>query len=321
MYNAQRFLAAAMDSILQQTFTDFEFIIIDDCSTDNSVAIAQSYTDARIKLYRNEQNLGISRTLNKGIALAATPLIARMDADDISYPGRLQAQYDYMQQHPQCAMVSSTVRVVSEEGAFVREDKFESRFYYYNLNFVCWVYHPTVMYRKQAVQQVGLYNVPYAEDFELFWQLSRQFAIANLPQVLLDYRVTQQSLHQVLKKQEYADAHDAQVLRNIRYYTGLDFSMKRSHLQCLEHIFEPLLAEQSVGSIAECLGKLEYISRCIAQKPNPNLHVPDVQEAAMYKREFILNYFLQHLPTPKALALALKIGRPRAAVSALRRLL
>jgi glycosyltransferase involved in cell wall biosynthesis len=319
MYNAHRFLAAAIDSILQQTFTDFEFIIIDDCSTDNSVAIAQSYNDVRIKLYRNEENLGISRTLNKGIELATAPLIARMDADDISYPERLQLQYDYLQAYPACAMVSAAVRVISEAGDFIRVDKFDSRFSYYNLTFVCWIFHPTVMYRKQAVQQVGMYTVPYAEDFDLFWQLSRQFVITSLPQILLDYRVSDQSLHQVLKKKEYDLAHQAQVLRNIRYYTGPDFFFTAAQLQCLEHVFEPLLAAQDVSSIVECIRKLDYVSQCIARKENCNLNAQDVLDAAAHKRWHIISFYFDNLPVLKASWLAFRLRFFRLAVSKLRR--
>ena len=92
VYNAEKFLAEAIDSILQQSFSDFEFIIIDDCSTDSSVAIIESYKDVRIRLYRNDSNSGISYSLNRGIELATTELIARMDADDVSYPQRMQIQ-------------------------------------------------------------------------------------------------------------------------------------------------------------------------------------------------------------------------------------
>ena len=137
VYNAEKFLAEAIDSILQQSFSDFEFIIIDDCSTDSSVAIIESYKDARIRLYRNNVNSGISYSLNRGIELATTELIARMDADDVSYPQRLQIQYDYLLAHPECAMVSSLARMITEEKGVIRIDDFKSELYYYNLTFSC----------------------------------------------------------------------------------------------------------------------------------------------------------------------------------------
>lgn len=317
VYNAEKFLAEAIDSILQQSFSDFEFIIIDDCSTDSSISIIEAYQDARIKLHRNTTNSGISYSLNKGIELAATELIARMDADDISYPQRLQLQYEYLLAHPECAMVSSAARMITEEKEVIRIDDFKSELYYYNLTFSCWIYHPTVVYRKAAVQQAGMYSVPYAEDFELWWQLLRRFVITTLPEVLLDYRVTSQSLHQVQKRKEYTLAQQQQLLRNIRYYAGSEYSISENHIECLQHNFQPLLQEQSVSSVVECLHKLEYITDGILNKPNPNLNKEDVLTGLFYKRQFIAQYYINHLPKLKGALLAVKLGEFRNALSVL----
>ena len=92
VFNGEKYLREAIDSILNQTLTDFEFLIIDDGSRDNCVQIISSYSDPRIKFVRNDTNLGISKTLNRGIEMASAEYIARMDADDISYPTRLQKQ-------------------------------------------------------------------------------------------------------------------------------------------------------------------------------------------------------------------------------------
>src|SRR5688572_20082581 len=145
VYNAEKYLREAMDSILKQTLTDFEFLIIDDGSKDNSVDIINAYTDPRIRLVKNEHNLGISKTLNRGIEMASAELIARMDADDISYPARLQNQYDYFQKNPECALLSTWARMVTEDNEHIRTEKYRSRLHYYNLTFECWMYHPTVM--------------------------------------------------------------------------------------------------------------------------------------------------------------------------------
>lgn len=295
VYNAGKFLAEAIDSILGQTFEEFEFIIIDDGSTDNSVAIIHSYDDPRIRLYLNEANMGISATLNKGIGLARASLIARMDADDISYPNRLQVQYTYMLDNPDCALVSSMVKVVGEDGRFIRQDKMRSEHIYYNLTFICWLYHPTVMYRKETVQEVGLYAADYSEDFELFWQLTRKYRFYNLPEVLLDYRVTDQSLHQVLKKEEYESAQQQQVLRNLRYFAGSYYTIPSSFIQCYRHNFEPIIAEQNLGLWISCIRELDYITQCVLKKYNPNLEAESVKLAARYKREFIIKALAQHL--------------------------
>ncbi len=306
VYNAERFLAEAMDSVLQQTFTDFEFLILDDASTDNSVNIIRSYDDPRIRFYKNDKNMGISATLNRGISLANSDLIARMDADDICYPVRLQRQYDYITAHPECAMVSCWVRVITEDGSLVRQENFRSEFYYYNLTFECWIYHPTILFRKAAVLEICGYTVTYSEDFELFWQISRKYKIYNLPELLLDYRVTSQSLHQVQKKDEYEDAQHQQVVRNLRYYTTDSLSLPAAQVECLRHNFTPLLKKGTVRSIVESLTVLEKITSGILEKPNPNREPKAIIEAAFHKRRFILNYYFRHLPRHKALYLMVK---------------
>jgi glycosyltransferase involved in cell wall biosynthesis len=296
VFNSEKYLADAIDSMLAQTFADFEFLILDDGSTDNSVAIIQSYQDTRIRFYRNEKNMGITPTLNKGIELATTDYIARMDADDISYPDRLQKQFTYLKAHPDCALVSALVRVISEDGQFIRQDRFKSELFYYNLTFSCWIYHPTVMYRKQAVEKVKRYSTAYAEDYELFWQLSRHFKLYNLPEVLLDYRVTDQSLHQVLKKQEYEIAEQEQVLRNIRYYTSSDFSIPSDYIECYRFNFQPLLSEQKVSRIVACVKALDFINQAILPKENVNRDVRAIKKAAQYKRRYILAFFFKNIP-------------------------
>ncbi|RNI24547.1 glycosyltransferase family 2 protein [Rufibacter latericius] len=308
VYNSEKFLAAAIESILHQTFQDFEFLIIDDGSTDQSLAIIRSYDDPRIRFYQNEQNSGISPTLNRGIQLAQSELIARMDADDIAYPTRLLEQYAYMQAHQDCAMVSSLVRVISETGETIRQDTFESRFLYYNLNFICWIYHPTVLYRKKAVEEAGMYTTAYSEDYELFWQLARNHKIYNLPQVLLDYRVTGQSLHQVLKKKEYDQAQKDQVLRNLRYYAGETYTIPENYLRYFQHDFTKLPQKHRVSSLAQCIRELGFLNQKILAKENVNRDVEAIKEAAYYKERFMVLAFARLLPKPEAVMFLVRVG-------------
>jgi len=297
VYNAERFLSEAIDSILAQTFTNFEFLIIDDASTDNSAAIIRAYTDPRIRYIRNEKNLGISATLNRGIELSSTEWIARMDADDISYPERLEKQFAFCEQHRDCALLSCWTRVITEDKQPVRTEKYNSRYYYYNLTFECWIYHPTIFFKKS----VARYTVPYAEDFELFWQILRKHKIYNLPEVLLDYRITSTSLHQVTKKKEYEEALAQQVVRNIQFYApGIQLSP--AQLECLRHNFQPM----NVSSIVDCLRKLESIDRGILSTENINKDVAAIKEAAYFKKLFILTHYSRNLPKPTAIALLVR---------------
>jgi glycosyltransferase involved in cell wall biosynthesis len=308
VFNTERYLAEAIDSILNQTLSDFEFIIIDDGSTDSSPAIVQSYADSRIRYYRNPENSGISATLNWGIELATTNLIARMDADDISYPARLSEQYRYMTAHPDCALLACWVRIIDEDKQVIGFDKPESGSHFYNIAFISPVYHPTVVYRRDAVLQVGGYQEKYAEDYALFWALSRKYRMHNLPQVLLDYRITRQSLHKVLRRDEYEQAHKAQVLSHLRYYMGESFQIRDSHLACLTNDFWPLLQENSVDSIIECLNTLQAINQKILSDDNVNLDRETVSVAALYKRDHILTFFAIHLPSPLNYLLLFKTG-------------
>lgn len=305
VYNAAPFIREAIESILNQSFRPFEFLIIDDGSTDESAAIVSSYPDPRIRFIRNEENLGITPTLNKGIALASCELIARMDADDISHPQRLQKQFGYMKRNPECALLSTWARVISGDKKFIRLERYRSNFYYYNLTFECWMYHPTIMFRKSAAQEVGMYSTPYAEDYDFFWKMSTRFQIGNLAEALLDYRVSSTSLHAVLRKKEYDAATERNVLRNIRYYMGEDFQIPHAALECLRHNFRPIVTHD-LGDVLESLAILDAITEKILQKENVNRDVRSIRSARYFKRKFILTELSKALPLIQAIELLMR---------------
>jgi glycosyltransferase involved in cell wall biosynthesis len=307
VFNAEKYLYEAIESILQQTFTDFEFLIIDDGSTDSSAEIIKSFNDPRINFIQNLVNVGVSETLNKGIGLSNTELIARMDSDDICYPERLQKQYDHFQTDPECALLSASARVISATGGFVRIDQYPSAYYYYNLNFICWIYHPTVMYKRSCVIDAGQYSEPYAEDFNLWWQLALKYKISHLQDVLLDYRLTAESLSMISKKKEYEIAQHEQVIRNIHYLTGEEFDLTFEEVECYRFNFEPLLKTKSTAAILQAIKKLKYITTCIIDTPNVNLDIKAVQEAFHYKKEFTLHYCYSNLPLEKKLQLKISM--------------
>ncbi|MCP8319033.1 MAG: glycosyltransferase, partial [Candidatus Methylarchaceae archaeon HK01B] len=116
VYNGEKYLREAIDSILNQTFKDFEFLIINDGSTDRTVEILRSYHDSRIKIITNEKNMGLTKSLNKGLKIARSEYVARMDADDISYPRRLEVQYEYMKKNPDVGIVGSWNDVIDDKG-------------------------------------------------------------------------------------------------------------------------------------------------------------------------------------------------------------
>lgn len=302
VYNAGQFLNEAIDSILNQSFKHFEFLIIDDGSTDKSAAIIESYKDPRIRFLRNDRNMGITPTLNKGISLASCELIARMDADDISHPSRLQKQYGFMKRNPEHAMLSTLARVISEDKKFIWLERYRSNFYYYNLTFECWMYHPTIMFRKTLVEQVGMYS----EDYDLFWKVSTRFRIGNLAEPLVDCRISPTSFNSVLRKTEYEIAHSRNVLRNIRYYMGEDFQISREALECLRHNFRPIVNRYSLQTVTESLSALDAITEKILQKENINREAKSIRRARFFKRKFILNNLAKSLPVIQGVELLVR---------------
>jgi glycosyltransferase involved in cell wall biosynthesis len=190
VYNAEAFLQEAIDSILHQTFTDFEFIIINDGSIDSSEMIICSYDDPRIKYIKNEKNIGLVESLNKGIALARGEYIARMDADDISLPKRLQKQVKFMDEHPEVGVCGTAYRYFGERDLITYPPQEYSKAY----TRLAWgpsLGHPTCIIRKATLDQYHLrYETEYecAEDYALWIKLSQYRYITSLPEILLLYR-------------------------------------------------------------------------------------------------------------------------------------
>jgi glycosyltransferase involved in cell wall biosynthesis len=194
VYNGGRYLRAAVDSILTQTFAEFEFIIIDDGSTDGSSATLAEYAgkDSRIRLV-SRPNKGLTATLNEGLALARGEYVARMDADDIALPQRFERQIAYLREHPECVLVGSRVMLVDPEELPIRpwcHQLEHTDIDAAHLNRGWPVVHPAVMMRTDAVRRVGAYRDQYntLEDLDLFLRLAEVGKLANLPEILLHYR-------------------------------------------------------------------------------------------------------------------------------------
>lgn len=192
-YNAEAYVEEAARSILQQTFTDFELIMIDDGSTDSTWAILERLAaqDARIVLQRNSANLGISRTRNLGTDLARGEYIAIMDHDDISLRDRLEKQVAYLDGHPDVGVVGGVTRNL--DGAILgapRLGPMTPNLITWFLHFGVPVAHPASMIRRSVLLAVGGYdpNFRIVNDYDLWFRISGQTGLANLPDVVLHYR-------------------------------------------------------------------------------------------------------------------------------------
>ena len=192
-YNAEQTVEKAIESILNQSFKAFEFIIIDDASSDRTSDILLQYQklDDRITLLTNEPNCGLSYSLNRGIKHAKTPLIARMDADDVAYSKRLQVQYDFMTTHKEVDLLGAAVRYVDEVGNPIKivhlpsdDNAIKARVFKKTL-----VFHPTIMIKKDVYEKHGYYDpkLRWAEDADLWYRLYDRIVFHNLQDTLLDY--------------------------------------------------------------------------------------------------------------------------------------
>lgn len=197
VYNAEPFLSKAIESILQQSFRDFEFLIIDDKSTDNSLSIIENYKkiDERIKVINNDSNIGLALSLNKGIEIANGKYIARMDADDSSLPNRFSKQVQFMETHPDIWVLGGNFVAIDENDRAIKKSNYSN-----NPDIIRWnmmlgafgvVSHPSVMIRRKMFSVVGKYkNLPTSQDLELWTRLffEPKLPITNLDDVILEYR-------------------------------------------------------------------------------------------------------------------------------------
>ena len=205
-YNNGATIKVAIESILQQSFSDFEFIIIDDCSTDATVNVVEEIADARIRLIKNASNQGLGYSLHLGMMLAKGKFIARMDADDIAMPRRFEKQVRFLEKNPAVLCVGTGARKIGELSLFT---KIFSR----NINPSCdydhikaWLLigtpllHPSVMFNAKRLHQLRLnYNPSYrkAQDYELWTRLIWEGQICNIPDKLLCYRYSAQQASSV----------------------------------------------------------------------------------------------------------------------------
>jgi glycosyltransferase involved in cell wall biosynthesis len=192
VYNGERFLAEAVDSVLRQTLRDFEMLIIDDGSSDGTADILARYRDSRIRIVNNGRNLGLIATLNKGLDLARGALIARMDADDISLPRRLEVQHDYLRKHPEVGVCGTWFRTFGEGESRVVRPPTRPAEVAAHAFFYCPFAHPSVMIRRSSFDEFSLrYDAGalHAEDYDLWVRAGEHVALANVPEVLLHYRV------------------------------------------------------------------------------------------------------------------------------------
>ena len=238
VYNAECYIDEAIKSILHQTFTNFELIIINDGSTDNSLDIIKknSLLDQRIKLY-SRKNQGLVATLNEGISIARAKYIARMDSDDISSPDRIRMQFEHLQAFPaldliSCAFVPFKTNGLQEP---VIRHPTNPLLLQFLLSFCSPICHPAVFARSAVLKNFAYRSDIIAEDHELWCRISSIHDIGNQSEVLLHYRLHDKSITANNKKRIRRSTFKFGLLHFIKHYkkfAGLKFSDLKSNKDC-----------------------------------------------------------------------------------------
>lgn len=191
VYNGQEFLAEAMSSVLHQSFRDFELVVVDDCSTDSTPEIVRGFADGRVRYLRNSTNQGLTKSLNIAWSAARGEYLARMDADDVSLPERFLRQVEFLDSHPEVAVVGCAAEFFGSFESVVRpltsHDAIRCQ-----MLVNCPMVHPTVMLRRAEFDRLDLRYDPKcakAQDYDLWSRAVHEVRFANLPEVLFRYRV------------------------------------------------------------------------------------------------------------------------------------
>lgn len=195
VFNEERYLHSSIDSILKQSFSDFEFIITDDHSSDGTLEILHTYAlkDKRIKIIEHTKKMGLAHSLNEQIHMSKGKYLARMDGDDISHPDRFEKQFQFLENNNDIGMVGSFCREIDNNGKYISlwkrptsDPEIKRRIFGFN-PFI----HSSIMVRRDAIMAAGMYNTEckYAQDYDLWLRVSKKYKLANISEPLIDHRV------------------------------------------------------------------------------------------------------------------------------------
>jgi glycosyltransferase involved in cell wall biosynthesis len=316
VYNSSLYLKQAIDSILDQTYDNFEFIVINDGSTDESLGIIKSYSDNRIKLLENDGNKGLIYSLNKGIAAATGKFIARMDADDIALPNRIESQLRFFESHTDISICGSATY-------HLMGDKLTKKSTYLSHDeIICWmlfncsIVHPTLMFRSEVLKNEEVIfdnSFPHAEDYELWSRLLFKYKLASLDEPLLKYRI---HANQVTKKHNLLQETSANLVRRkILEQAGFVFNDNQFEAHCWIGTSRFLDSAQQLHRISDWLQSLyqqnksaKYVSDDVMKLAVKKLWEDSCGNTNLGLRAFIIFFQspLYHFGNAKILKLALK---------------
>lgn len=242
VYNESKLIEGAIDSILNQTYNSFEFIIVDDGSTDQTQEIIQSYSDDRIKYIKNSKNRGLAYSLNKGIKHSEGEYIARMDADERCSPNRLQEQVEHLEQNKSTKVVASWYTVVDAEGQKIVDKKISEKKVFSLEKLLkegAEIAHGSVMMRKDSVKEIGGYREEFdlAQDYDLWLRFAYAFDsdfMKVIPMVLYQRRISIDQLKKEPSKRFYASLAKKSI-KSKKYNREFDITEEAKNAENIEN--------------------------------------------------------------------------------------
>lgn len=273
VYNGEKYIGEAIQSVLNQTMSDFEFIIVNDGSKDRTEEIIRSYKDGRIKIINNEKNLGLIGSLNRGLEIASGKYIARLDHDDIAQPERFAIQYQFMEDHPHIDVVGSWTECIDSDGKYIKisRNPTEPIAIKYEFIFNNVMLHSSIFFRTQKIRSNGGYSKEYihSEDFEMYTRPYKELVCANIPKVLFKLRIHNSSITGSGETQPtvYSNAINI-VYRNITKY--IEISRKDFDDIVKIMIVKKPDRETSLKNLLKALSVLKNITLSFINKNNLN---------------------------------------------------
>ena len=291
VYNSVKYINEAIDSILNQTFENFEMILVDDCSNDGTRKIIESYNDNRIKILYNTENRGVAYTRNRALEHSRGEYIAIMDHDDIALPTRLEREVQFLDENPDYGVVGGRVQTIRQDGtvikrtnvAYVNPDYIKAIFLFRNV--FC---NSEVMFRSELARKN---NIRYEEkcygmeDFKFWIKMSKITKMTNIDELFLKHRIHEKSITNVVSK-------DFEIERSLKFAEFQKYSWKESGLQIPTNIAETihryigeniLEAEITEGNIVELYFAMRvFLSECHK--------LDNYKEIALYLKSILLQY-------------------------------
>ena len=200
VYNGEKYLNQAIESILKQSLADFELLVINDGSTDKTFEILDKYQkqDSRVKIIHQEKNFGLTKSLNKAIRLAQGKYLARIDADDLAYSSRFEKQADFLEKHSKIALVGSQADIINEEGKIIGKLRYPTNDQEIRKQLIKHnpFGHSLVMFRREILKKTGDYNEDFicAQDYDLWMKISKHTKLANISETLGAWRLRKEAI-------------------------------------------------------------------------------------------------------------------------------